>query len=928
MKKQSFFLWLFVTLPLCVLAQLITTTPAFITENTGEVEVVFDATLGTGGLKDYTGEVYVHTGVITSESKNDADWKHVVSEWGENIDKCKLTSLGNNKWKLLIAPSVKEYYGVGDGEKIRKLAFVFRSAKPVSADKWLEGKADGGKDIFVDVYEAGLNVNFVQPTEHLLLDKGESIDFVVNASSVASMELLVNNTAVKTEQNANSLTHRYTFDRTADYMVVARATADGQTAADTLYVCVPQSPVTLSRPAGVSDGIQTDGQSVTFVLYAPGKEHVFLVGDFNEWIVRNTWQMKRDGDYWWYTFPDVDANRLYRFQYVVDDIRITDPYTELVLDPGDAWINEKVERYPDLPAYPTGKTDGAVATFRINKPEYEWEVKNFDMPSKTNMVIYELLLRDFTQEQSLQAAIDRIDYLDNLGVTAIELMPVQEFDGNSSWGYNPNHYFAPDKAYGSPELYKRFIDECHKRGIAVILDVVLNHATGSHPFARLYWDAKNNRTASDNPWFNVTAPHPYSVYHDFNHSNPLVREHFKRMLKYWIDEYKIDGYRLDLSKGLTQRHSSESTAAQYDAERIGYLTEYYNAAKEANPDVMFILEHFCDSREENELASKGIYLWRNVNNAFSQSAMGYQESSGFTAMNAMPRNWVGYAESHDEERNFYKAKTWGANNMGTDSLARIRRVPLNLAFATLIPGPKMIWEFGEIGYDVQTGESGSPIRMEEKPSGFIWYSRFPERREAYSNVSKILNLRKQYPQVFNEGDCQLNIAVSDWMAGRRIAITHADLNLVVVGNFRADINVNTNPNFLKAGDWYELLTGEVLHVTNTNMQLNLAPGEVRIYTDRKVENLPGLPELPDEPDYSGVPEWPVTDDCIYPGVTDGRVFVSTAGTVRRLNVYDVHGKCCLSTADAELDLSGCGRGLYLVELLTTEGRSVHKVVKR
>ena len=934
MKKQLFFSLCFVLCAAWVQAQLITTTPAFVTDSGGEVTVVFDATQGTGGLAGYSGTVYAHTGVITSESKTDSDWKYVVADWGENVDKCKMTSLGGDKWQLTISPSIRKYYGVPSGEQIEKLAFVFRSGEPVTPpDTYAEGKADGGKDIFVEVYEQGLNVSFVQPETDCLVQPGTEVDFVVNASMEADLRLLVNGAAVQTVNATTTLSASHTFATVDDYMVVAQATAGNDVVRDTLYVCVPGDAPVAARPAGLEDGINISSTGdVSLLLYAPGKDNVFLIGDFNDWVQLNAYQMKRDGDYWWYTLTGLDAGRLYRFQYVVDgSIRISDPYTELVLDPwNDGWINSKTERYPDLPAYPTGKTDGMVATFQIDAPDYEWQVTDFTMPSKTNMVIYELLLRDFTQEQSLQAAIDRIDYLAQLGVTAVELMPIQEFDGNSSWGYAPNHYFAPDKAYGSPEMYKRFIDECHQRGIAVILDVVLNHATGTHPFAALYWDSANNRTAADNPWFNVTAPHPYSVYHDFNHSKPIVREHFKRMLRYWIEEYHVDGYRLDLSKGLTQTQSNEQSATYYDASRISYLTEYYEAARDANPDVMFILEHFCADKEEQELAAKGMYLWRNVNNAFSQSAMGYQSSSSFEAMNALPRNWVGYAESHDEERNFYKAKTWGAGNVATDSLVRFRRVPLNVAFATLIPGPKMIWEFGEIGYDVQTGESGASIRMEEKPSGFLFYHASDARREAYLASAKILNLRKQYPAVFDEGYCQLNVAQADWAQGRRIAITHADLNLVVVGNFRADANVNANPNFPQAGDWYELLTGQTLPVTNTAMQLNLAPGEVRVYTDRPITGQPTLPDLPEEPDFSGLPvhEDDAPADFLYPGVTDGMVHVSTAGQVCEAWVYDLQGKLRQCTDRPVIDLSGCADGLYIVALVTTEGRSVHRIVKR
>ena len=473
MKKRYFIsLWFVLAAVWSVQAQLITTTPAFVTEDCGEVTVVFDATQGTGGLAGYGGTVYAHTGVITSESQSDSDWKYVVADWGENVDKCKMTSLGGDKWQLTITPSIQEYYGVPEGEQVQKLAFVFRSGEPTDASTniYKEGKAEGGKDIFVEVYEQGLNVSFAQPESDLLVQPGTAVDFAVNASMEADLQLSVNGAAVQSADAATTLEATYTFATVDDYMVVAQAIAGNDVVRDTLYVCVPGDAPVATRPTGLEDGINISPTGdVSLLLYAPDKDNVFLVGDFNNWVQLNEYQMKRDGDYWWYTLSGLDADRLYRFQYVVDgSIRISDPYSELVLDPwNDGWINSRTERYPDLPPYPTGKTDGMVATFQINAPEYDWQVTDFTMPSKSNMVIYELLLRDFTQEQSLQAAIDRIDYLAQLGVTAVELMPIQEFDGNSSWGYAPNHYFAPDKAYGPPEMYKRFIDECHRRGIAV-----------------------------------------------------------------------------------------------------------------------------------------------------------------------------------------------------------------------------------------------------------------------------------------------------------------------------------------------------------------------------------------------------------------------------------------------------------------------------
>ncbi len=894
-----------------VWGQIVTTTPTIITDDyTGTIEVVFDATKGTAGLKDFTGNVYAHTGVFTETSPS--TWAH-APVWGDNAAKYKLTSLGANKWKLLITPNMADYYGLNAGEKVTKLCFVFRSE-----DKTKEGKDTGGADIFVPVYKAGLNVTFTNPTANQTVAVGSVVDFSVASSVAANLNLLINNTSVKTASSATTLSYSHTFSTANDYTVVASATVGALTVYDTVKISVPL-PVTVEpRPAGVKNGINyIDNSTVTLVLYAPGKSNVFVIGEFNEWAQLNEYQMKKDGDYWWITLSGLTPGKMYAYQYFVDgSIKISDPYTELVLDPwNDKWINEHYTIYPGLKAYPEGKTEGLVATFQTAKPAYNWEVPNFSTPKRENMVIYELLLRDFTVERSLEAAIAKLDYLKTLGITAVELMPIQEFDGNNSWGYNPNHYFAPDKAYGSPEMYKKFIDECHKRGMAVILDIVLNHATGIHPYAKLWWNSSTSKTSTQNPYFNVDAPHPYSVFHDFNHTYAGTKDMFKRMVQYWITEYKVDGYRLDLTKGFTQTSSSEATASNYDQSRIDNIAEYYNAAKAVKSDVMFILEHFCADNEEMQLAYKGMYLWRNVNNAYSQAAMGYQSSSDFSRMNAGPRNWVGYAESHDEERNFYKAKAFGLGNLMTDSLARVARVPLNIAFTTLIPGPKMIWQFGEMGYDYSIDSNGG--RVDAKPSAWS-YLNLAHRKAAYDASSKVISLRRLYPDAFTTGSFSLQVAEADWNAGRRIALTHADLNMVALGNFRTDAGISANPSFQKTGTWYELLSGETLNVTNTSMAIDIPAGGLKIYTDRKIIFNTAVDELE------------INADCeVYPTTTEGRLFIATDSELKAVKIYDLQGALQMQLSNKkEIDIDQLNNGLYLMEVTTNKAKSVHKIIKK
>ncbi|MCB0535881.1 MAG: hypothetical protein KDD14_27005, partial [Saprospiraceae bacterium] len=168
------------------------------------------------------------------------------------------------------------------------------------------------------------------------------------------------------------------------------------------------------------------------------------------------------------------------------------------------------------------------SVFKWGSPDFNWQIEDFQAPPREELVVYELLLRDFLARHDYQTLKDTLDYLQRLGINAIELMPVSEFEGNISWGYNPSFHMALDKYYGTPEAFKSLIDECHRRGIAVILDVVYNHAFSQSPLARLDWDAAAFRPSPTNPWLNVEATHPFNVGYDFNHESPDTRRYIDR----------------------------------------------------------------------------------------------------------------------------------------------------------------------------------------------------------------------------------------------------------------------------------------------------------------------------------------------------------------------------------------------------------------
>lgn len=586
--------------------------------------------------------------------------------------------------------------------------------------------------------------------------------------------------------------------------VVVRS-ADGKLQTDDLFLKVkdgkfvfePEPVVKEAMPAGAHYGINynSDG-SVTLVLRDLDNqnkchEYCYLVGEFSKWQRSNDYAMKRDdaAGCWWYTMTNVAPDKEYMFQYYVVNkdgsaFRVHDPYTEIVYDgSNDKYISSST--YPDLPAYPKG-TSGLVSSFKVNKDVYNWTSTGFKIADQNDLVIYEMHFRDFTSTGDIPGALGKLDYLSSLGVNAVELMPIQEFDGNDSWGYNPCSYFALDKAYGTRNMYKQFIDGCHARGMAVIVDVVYNQATGAHPYAKLYWDSKNNKTASNNPWFNVDAPHPYSVFHDWNHEYQPFRQHVKESLKYLMEEYHVDGFRFDLTKGFTNKKSDESTASNYDQSRVDILTDYTKSVKSCNPDAVVILEHFCETREEKALAEAGAKVWRNLNNAYCQSAMGKSAGSGFEGLwtgSAMPfGSYVGFMESHDEERTAYKALKEGASGISGDSnlAARMKREALNAAFFLTVPGPKMLWQFEELGYDISIEQNG---RTGKKPVHWE-YLENADRKALHDAYASLMKFRKENPRFFSsDADFSWYVSGGNWNDGRFVYCTVDGKAFAVIGNF-------------------------------------------------------------------------------------------------------------------------------------------------
>ena len=799
-------------------------------------------------LYGYTKELYGHFGVVV-----DGEWKYVKTTWGIADQNSHFKKVADNHWEFRMEPSIRKYFESGE-TPVTKIALIVRT------------------------------------------------------------------------EDGNTKSHN-----------------DDQfcSVKDTKYQAeefVPDPLVTKKLPEGAEYGINynADG-SVTFVVYdrdTAGQNHkyCYIVGDWNNWERKTEGSMYWDGskNCWWITLDGFTADKEYRFQYRLgnssgNDTYISDPYTEIVYD---QWNDQYIQ---GVPAFPEGAKQ-LVSAFQINRPEYNWQHKDFKVEDKNDLVIYEMLFRDFTTTQNIAGAMTQLDYIENLGVTAVQLMPIQEFDGNLSWGYNPNHWFALDKYYGTREEYKAFIDECHKRGLAVIVDVVYNHATGSHPWAKMWWNG--DRTAANNPWFNEYAKHPYNVYHDMNHENAMVKEHVKKSLAYLLTEYDVDGFRFDLTKGFTQKDTGGDDGdvaawGRYDQSRVDILKGYADHIWSVNENAVVIFEHLSDWDEEKVLAEYGIQLWRNVNHEYRTAVGGGTGNFSNMYSNAPFGGFVGYMESHDEERICYGAGadassiTWGVIGLGDDwnndkkmskdgaffsvknvtakandrfkirkagewndafnygastdnfkltvgqgyvmtngnsskdmyvpaagtydiyfSLetetvwlmkagerpadpsvtpgesedaltVAMRRAGASAAFFLTVPGPKMIWQFGEIGYDYSIEHNG---RTGEKPVVTDEYMAEAARKNLYDTYASLLKFRKDNPRFFDK-DAKFEWTPSG--AVKKITCSVDGKTFHVVGNFGKTAATVTLPD----GQWKDYMND---NLSFTQGSVTLKEGEFKL----------------------------------------------------------------------------------------------------
>jgi len=1008
---------IFALLSLNAAAQVIRTEPVFFKETEG-VRIIFDATLGNSGLAGYTGNVFVHTGVVTNLGTG---WNHVITGWNQNIPaRNQATRLAPDLYEFVIMPNIREFYGVTNpNENIEQIAILFRNANGSRV-----GRADGGGDMFIDLLLEDFAMRVTSPQPGQFIDPTDNVDFTVVASSNANITFFLNGTEFASATDVTEFTYSYNNFVTDQYQFVARV--ESLTYATIIYDTLNlniRTPRTYEPvPDGARDGINRNfpnAGDVTFVLRVPkrtspqptwqnpnipqtyelGRESVHIIGDFNNWQPSSAYQLKACTTRlsYWITLSGLDVERLYRFQYLVDETqRITDPYTELILDPwNDQWINHHSRQqsppfdiYPDMPEFPVGLTTGLVATFQIDRPEFQWspEALAFVRPVQQDLIIYELLIRDFMEFPSYDRIMEhKWQHFVDLGINAIKIMPNMEFDGNDSWGYNPNHMFAVDKAYGTRESFKRFIDKAHSHGIAIILDIVLNHQTGSSPLTQLFWDSQNNRPCADhNPWFHPVATHPWNVFYQMNQRSEHTVYFSRRVAEFWMEEFRVDGFRFDLSKAFTFLGPSEQYAMDRpNPTRIQYWQDFADFMWDIDPTFYVILEHFAHNPEERDLANHGLsdgrpgmMLWGNMNWQFSQLAGSHASNSSldwafakegrrnaagnFTGNRGWDaHNLIVYAESHDEER--VSTRVGGFTNVGGQFVhagygrisadgtyntryLQAQRKALVASFLIPLPGPTMIWQFGEFAFDGplnicysptnlggsgvgtfpgnQSGLGGGAGQCRTGRSPLLWhYLDRATHMATFRIFSTLINMRLNHPAFQNQRNFfyQTGGGATDlrrWI----IAESHvADSSVVIIGNFDVIPRDFVIPNIPADGRWYNFF-GEnqfgidYLVATNGTITATLPPGANLILTKEWRDNtsVAGF-------DRTEIPM------IVHPNPAQDEIFVEFATEGQReIIIHTLNGQMIhtLITRDkhTRIDVSHVRAGLYILSV--SDGTSI------
>lgn len=575
------------------------------------------------------------------------------------------------------------------------------------------------------------------------------------------------------------------------YQLTARAEVEGHVLLDTVTFWREPARIERPLPEGTGYGVTEHGDgAVTFALYAPGKKQVELIGNFSgpgAALDRAIMFASPDGS-WWLTKNLAPGT--YWYQYVIDSAyKLGDPYARQV-----DWTNAEGQK--------GWMPEDARTVIEIGREPYAWSATDYQRPTLDELVIYELYIEDFAPGEGFDGITKRLDYIADLGVNAIEPMPWHPWTGRESWGYNPAFHFAVEQLYGTPDQLKRLIDACHQRGMAVIIDMVLNHAEWHSPLYQLYggdYDAS--------PYFRAFSGHNWG-FPKIDQESPAVKRYVADVIRHWIEDYRIDGFRYDAT-----RWTGWSGYHDWGASWFAYV------ARQADPHNIQIAEHLpieppLVTGTEIDTSWHAEYRWRirELLTSASLLADGFAEAMDARRVGfSHPHERIPYTESHDEERVVRDLRLAG---FAEDEV--FRRAASALAITLTTPGVPMIYagqEFGE-GTDKKVGWNHLNWSL---------LNQEPNRR-LHTQTKELIRLRRHHPALRGDG---LDLLTTDESTGLAVYRRGEEENPVYVAvNFGRE-PVTAKIPFAAGSGWTDALT-RIAH-DPTAASFTLLPGEAKVW---------------------------------------------------------------------------------------------------
>lgn len=550
----------------------------------------------------------------------------------------------------------------------------------------------------------------------------------------------------------------------------------------------------LPEDAPLGATAQEDG-TVLFALHAPGKHFVSVVGDFNRWDPAADLMSFSPGGTWW--LKRAIEPGVHQYQYCIDgDKFLADPYSRDV-----EWKDETGEE--------THVPEKAKSVLAVGQKSFEWTDQSFLRPPLDNLLIYEFFLPDVCPGQGFTGVIARLDYIKSLGVTAIEPLPVNEFTGATSWGYNPSFHFAPETTYGTPDQLRQLVDEAHRRGLAVIMDVVLNHMDYNSPLYQLYgldYDAS--------PYFHRFLGENWG-FPDLRQDSAAFKRYVADMLRCWVEEYHVDGFRYDATRWVGWKGYNDWGASwfAYAAKQAGSNSYQIAEHLPADPDLQNKTEMDSGWHDQFRWQLRDMIRNAKLNRGEFERIMDARKL-GFS--NSFQR--VVYIESHDEERYLRDL-----DESGFSTEEAVRRDVSALAIMLTAPGVAMVYAGEEFGESTPKVVGLNPLHWSNLDK--------PAFRGLLDDFRALATLRTSHPALRTEEVVFQTNALPDNVVVYERNVPAAAV--AVAANFgREEQSV---PVILaSAGPWANVLETNQLAIAGpTNLLVTLPPGGVLVLASGK-----------------------------------------------------------------------------------------------